>query len=118
MGSLKQLAIAGAGMGGVTLAKRSDIEASCDLDAKTCNSAEGIDAIESARATGLASTIGFAAAGVLLATGIVVFFTAPSDDEAEESAAARLHLGFRAGARGVRAQSDSHVLNYLDLLTK
>jgi hypothetical protein len=89
--------LTGAIAGGVTLARKSSVEQSCDLDAKKCSTSQGLDELSSARTSGVVSTVGFAAGGALLATGLIVFLTAPSERTAETSkdtALPELRVGF------------------------
>lgn len=93
--------LTGAIAGGVTLARKSSVEESCDLGAQTCSTSEGLDELSSARTSGLVSTVGFAAGGALLATGLIVFLTSPSSRTAETSRDTALpELGFGFDAHG------------------
>lgn len=76
----------GAIFGGVTLGKKSTISDHC-TDGR-CRTQEGLDAAESAKTTGLVSTIGFGVGAVGLATGIVLFATAPTAKHARGAAPA------------------------------
>ncbi len=72
--------IVGAVGGGLALSNKSAAEESCNIERETCATSEGLDHIDTAQTMGLMSTIGLAVGGGLLATGVVVFFTAPSSD--------------------------------------
>ena len=58
-----------------------------------------LDDLSAARTTGLVSTIGLVAGGALLATGAIVFFTAPSSTSKSKPAASA-SLGFAMGPSG------------------
>jgi hypothetical protein len=69
--------VAGAIIGGITVATKSTIEAHCDLDSKVCRDQEGLDAVDSAHATGLASSVLLIAGGAVAVTGLVIALAAP-----------------------------------------
>jgi len=64
--------------GGITLGKKSVIKANCNLggDETLCNH-EGKVAADSAKTTGLISTVGFAVGGAGVVTAVVLLLTAP-----------------------------------------
>jgi len=74
--------LVGAITGGLTIAKKGTINANCT--GTSCNH-DGKLAADSARTTGLVSTIGFAVGGAGLVTGAVLLLTAPK--KIEEKAA-------------------------------
>jgi hypothetical protein len=85
----------GAVMGGLTLGKKSDVEA-CIAD-RSCSAETGRDAESAGRTYGSVSTVGFIVGGVLAAGGIVVALTAPSS---KAPAAATLAPWAAPGAGG------------------
>lgn len=91
--------IAGAIAGGLALAKKSSVEETCSFTTHECASQEDLDDLSAARTTGLVSTIGLVAGGALLATGAIVFFTAPSSTSKSKPAASA-SLGFAMGPSG------------------
>ncbi|MFO0619572.1 MAG: hypothetical protein U0414_43700 [Polyangiaceae bacterium] len=74
--------VSGAVAGAVTLARRSTAEETCDFDTHACTSQQGLDALSSARTSGVVSTVAFAVGGALVGTAAIVFFTAPSPSDA------------------------------------
>lgn len=80
------IALSGAGVAGVvigsvfglvSMSKAGDADAHCTPpDFKLC-SAQGVEAGDSARSAGNASTVAFVAGGLLLTGGLVLYFTAP-----------------------------------------
>jgi serine/threonine-protein kinase len=60
--------------------KNSDAEDFCDES--VCNDQQGIDLTDEAKDAALISNIGFAVGGAALATGLVLYFTAPGGDKA------------------------------------
>ncbi len=58
----------------------------CSKDLESCDRT-GVDAMREARGSALASTIGFAAGGALLATGLVLVLTAPSKKDSANGVA-------------------------------
>jgi hypothetical protein len=95
----------GAGFGAKTLADWAEVEDRCDTSGPTivCD-AEGADRADAAATSGWISTAAFAAGGALLATGAIVFFTAPwlGGDESEVRVTALPVFG--AGELGVLVQ--------------
>lgn len=92
--------ILGAITGGLTLAKKSTIDANCS--GTSCNH-EGKLAADSAKTTGLVSTIGFSVGAAGLVAGTVLLLTAPKKVEEK---VARYHLlvgpdGVTLGVKGV-----------------
>jgi hypothetical protein len=85
--------IVGAIAGGVVLG--TDLEGRCDLETKQCADAEALEEVERAQTIGIVSTVGFVAGGAMLATGLVVFFTAPSGGDTEQAVS-----HWRFGVRG------------------
>jgi serine/threonine-protein kinase len=61
------------------MSKNSDAEEFCN-DQNVCNDQRGIDLTQEAKDAALISNIGFAVGGAALATGIVLFITAPGGD--------------------------------------
>jgi hypothetical protein len=88
----------GAVTGGLTLAKKSTITANCS--GTVCNH-DGKAAADSARTTGLVSTIGFAAGGAALVTGVVLLLTAPKKSD-EKSARYDVEIGPNGFAMNVK----------------
>ena len=76
-----------AGVGGYfglrTMSKWSDSQARCND--KGCDR-EGVDFASDAKTSGFISTIGVAAGGALLATGVILFLTAPSKSDSAKKA--------------------------------
>lgn len=61
----------------VSISKNNDADKECKPpDRKVCTQ-KGVDAGESAKSAGNVSTVAFIAGGALIATGVVVYFTAP-----------------------------------------
>jgi hypothetical protein len=87
--------------------KNSDADANCRPDDSTrCNSA-GVQASDDAHSAATISTIAFAAGGMALVAGAVLFFTAPKDSGASSSGstAPTVGLGFGVGSGfGLSAQ--------------
>jgi len=73
--------VAGIAVGAITglmaIGKNNDAKDACPNDGP-CGNRAAVDAADSASTLGLVSTIGFIAGGALLATGGVLFLTAPS----------------------------------------
>jgi hypothetical protein len=98
------LLLVGGITGGLTLAKKGTINAHCN--GTSCDH-DGKVAADSARTTGLVSTIGFAAGGAALVTGVVLLLTAPK--KTEDKAAALFTMGPQAApypGLAPRAQCD------------
>lgn len=75
-------------------AKKSEAEGECTSDFRSCT-ATGIDLYDSAKSSATVSTIGFVAGTTLLATGIVLYLTAPT------ATAVRVHASINgASIRG------------------
>jgi hypothetical protein len=94
----------GAVMGGLVLAKKSTVTANCTDH--VCN-AEGKAAADAAPPLAMISTVGFAAGGALLATGLGVVLTAPSKPKDAGASTPRLmadvgHLPSGATGLGLR----------------
>ncbi len=89
--------VVGAVFGGLYLSARSEATDHCD--AEVCDPI-GADALDEAQTQGVAATIGFIAGGVMLAGGVVIFFTAPSEEALEAAVATTLRLD----PRGVHLQ--------------
>ncbi|MFT3768279.1 MAG: hypothetical protein QM820_22750 [Minicystis sp.] len=81
--------LVGAVTGGLTLAKKSTIDKNCV--GTTCNH-EGKVAADSAKTTGLVSTIGFAVGAAGLVTGTVLLLTAPKKTD-EKAARYDVEIG-------------------------
>lgn len=71
--------VVGAVFGGLALGSKSSASSNCSGDLLHCN-AQGIDDLNGARTFATVSTIGFIAGGVLLASGLVLFFAAPKKE--------------------------------------
>ncbi len=69
--------IVGAITGGLTLSAKSSAEATCNFTTHKCTDDRGLADVSRAKTTGVASTIAFAAGGVLAGAGIIVIVTAP-----------------------------------------
>lgn len=79
-------AILGAVFGGLFLSSESEAEDHCD--AIRCDE-QGVAAVDEAEDRGLVANIAFIASGVVAAGAVVVYLTAPSDEEPGPSAAVR-----------------------------
>jgi len=90
--------VVGAVAGGVTLASKTSVEESCNLDTQQCATQQGLDDLSSARTTGIVSTVGFVAGAALLGTAVIVFFTAPSGTSDEPARTATGVPKLRVGA--------------------
>lgn len=82
---------AGAITGFMAIGKSNDAKAICATDGP-CASREAVDAADNAKTMGLISTVGFIAGGALLATGAVLYVTAPSAEPLRGSAGSRTAL--------------------------
>jgi hypothetical protein len=91
--------LVGAITGGLTLAKKSTINANCN--GTSCNH-EGKLAADRAKTTGLVSTIGFSVGAAGLVTGAVLLLTAPK--KTEEKAAAHYDIDAGPGGFSVRVK--------------
>jgi hypothetical protein len=85
----------GAITGGLTLAKKSTISDNCNVDTKVCKNQTGLDAVDSAHTTGLISTVGFIAGGVVLVGGVVILATAPGQGNSKD-----IRMSFSADPTG------------------
>lgn len=93
--------VMGAVTGGLTLAKKATINDNCS--GTKCNH-EGKLAADSARTTGLVSTIGFGVGAAGLVAGVVLLLTAPKkleDKSVQVSVLEAGPLGFSLGVKGV-----------------
>jgi hypothetical protein len=99
--------LAGAGVVGLALgtifglrssSKNSDAAAHCVAD-KYCD-AEGLRLDDEGRSAGAISTVAFVAGGAALASGAIVFLTAPTIRPADSGASARSARGVRVGGAG------------------
>jgi hypothetical protein len=70
--------VVGGVLGALSLVARNDAKQWCNVATNGCSSPDGVDARASAVARGNASTAFFVAGGALVATGVVVWWTAPS----------------------------------------
>ncbi|MBK6690671.1 MAG: carboxypeptidase regulatory-like domain-containing protein [Myxococcales bacterium] len=77
--------VAGLAVGAIfglqAMSARKDAEPDCSSDLARCNQ-KGLDAVDDAKGKALISTVGFAAGGALVATGLVLVLTAPRNREA------------------------------------
>jgi hypothetical protein len=83
----------GAVAGGITLAKRSSAQATCNFTTKQCTDDQGLATVSAAHTMGIVSTVGFVTGGVLLGTGIIVVVTAPHPRTANVRAAMTIGPG-------------------------
>jgi hypothetical protein len=80
VGSVGLIAVGvGAAFGFVALTKNNDAELHCPASPR-CDDPEGVTLTNDAKNAATVSTISFAAGGVLMAAGALLFFTAPSSD--------------------------------------
>lgn len=96
--------VVGSVTGGLVFSKKGTITSNCQ--GADCNHT-GLDAVNDAKALGLASTVTFLAGGAALVTGAVLVFTAPKAARAKTGDVPRwLRAGVTPGPAGVLAHAE------------